>query len=113
PEGIHRSLLNLVTNAIDACMDQEGGGKNLSVVVKTRKVEDGIRLDIVDSGAGMKKEVQEELFSRFFSTKGSKGSGFGLLVTRKIIEEHGGAITFVSEPGEGSTFTVHLPLKQA
>ncbi|MCF8082279.1 MAG: response regulator [Deltaproteobacteria bacterium] len=113
PEGIHRSLLNLVTNAIDACMDQEGEGKNLSVVVRTRKVEDGIRFDIIDNGAGMKKEVQAELFSRFFSTKGSKGSGFGLLVTRKIIEEHGGAITFVSEPGEGSTFTVHLPLKQA
>jgi signal transduction histidine kinase len=60
----------------------------------------------------MTKEVQERLFKRFFSTKGSKGSGFGLLVTRKIIEEQGGSIGFRSEPGKGSTFTIHLPFKQ-
>jgi two-component system, NtrC family, sensor kinase len=111
-EGLHRSLLNLVTNAIDACAYDNAKNKDLSVIIKTFKEKDGIRIDIVDNGVGMTKEVQERLFKRFFSTKGSKGSGFGLLVTRKIIEEQGGSIGFRSEPGKGSTFTIHLPFKQ-
>jgi signal transduction histidine kinase len=57
---------------------------------------------------GMTAEVQAKLFDRFFTTKGSKGSGFGLLVTKKMIEEHGGRITFRSAPGKGTTFSIHL-----
>ena len=51
------------------------------------------------------------LFSSFFSTKGGQGTGLGLLVTQKLIREHGGEITFASQEGEGSTFTVRLPYK--
>ncbi|MBK5102377.1 MAG: HAMP domain-containing histidine kinase, partial [Desulfobacteraceae bacterium] len=83
--------------------------KDCSVVIKTRKEDSVTRFDIVDNGMGMAKEVQEKLFQRFFTTKGSKGSGFGLLVTRKIIQEQGGDITFKSEPGIGTTFTIYLP----
>lgn len=111
-EGLHRSLLNLVTNAIDACAYDSNKNKDLSVIIKTLKEKDGLRLDIVDNGVGMTKEVKGKLFKRFFSTKGSKGSGFGLLVTRKIIEEQGGSIAFRSDHGKGSTFTLHLPFKQ-
>ncbi len=81
------------------------------MVIKTRKEEDGVRFDIVDNGMGMTKEVQKKIFERFFTTKGSKGSGFGLLVTRKIIEEHGGRISFESEAGKGTTFRIHLPYR--
>ena len=106
---LHRSLLNLVTNAIDACIFDQDKEKKWSVVMKTRKEDSRIRFDIVDNGMGMTKEVQENLFERFFSTKGSKGSGFGLIVTRKIIEEQGGAITFESDPKRGTTFTLFMP----
>ena len=79
------------------------------MVIRTRKEESGLRLDVVDNGVGMTREVREKVFERFFSTKGSKGSGFGLLVSRKMIEEQGGTITFESEPGKGTTFTIQLP----
>ena len=109
PGGVYRCLLDLVTNAIDACAFDPDKGKEWSVVIKSRKEESGIRFDVVDNGMGMTKKVQEALFERFFTTKGSKGSGFGLIVTRKMIEEHGGRISFDSTPGKGSTFSMHLP----
>jgi len=109
PNRIHRCLLNLVTNAIDACALERRKEEDCSVFIKTRKKDSGIIFDIVDNGMGMTREVQEKLFERFFSTKGSKGSGFGLLVTRKIIEEHGGTIAFESAHGKGTTFTILLP----
>jgi signal transduction histidine kinase len=63
----------------------------------------------VDNGKGMTKEVQEKLFQRFFTTKGGKGTGFGLLGTRKIVDEHGGTVCFESSPTKGTTFTIRLP----
>ena len=109
PEGLHRSLLNLVSNAIDACLFDPDKEKRWSVTIRSRAEESGIRFDVVDNGMGMTDEVQAKLFGRFFTTKGSKGSGFGLLVTKKMIEEHGGRVTFRSEPGKGSMFSIHLP----
>ena len=111
PTGLHRCLLNLVTNAIDACTQEPDEGKDFCVIIRTRKEGDGIRFDIVDNGVGMSKEVQEKVFERFFSTKGPKGTGLGLLVTRKIIDEHGGTISFESAPGRGTTFTIRLPYR--
>jgi PAS domain S-box-containing protein len=110
PNGIHRCLLNLVNNAIDSCTLDPQEDKTWSVVIRTRKEGDGVRLDIEDNGVGMSKEVQEKLFDRFFSTKGGKGTGLGLLVTRKIIDEHGGSMFYESDPGRGTTFTIHLPI---
>ncbi|MEE9565924.1 MAG: response regulator [Desulfobacteria bacterium] len=112
PNGPHRCLLNLVTNAIDACILDPQEDKDWSVVMRTRNEEDNIRFDVVDNGAGMTKEVQEKLFERFFSTKGGKGTGLGLLVTRKIVNEHGGNISFESEPGKGTTFAMHFPYRR-
>jgi PAS domain S-box-containing protein len=109
PNGPHRCLLNLVTNAIDACTLDPKDDMDCSVVMRTRNEEDGIRFDVVDNGVGMTQEVQEKLFERFFSTKGGKGTGLGLLVTRKIVEEHGGTISVESEPGKGTTFTMRFP----
>jgi PAS domain S-box-containing protein len=107
--GIHRCLLNFVTNAIDACTLESDEDKDFSIIIRTRKEDDGIRFDVVDNGAGMTEEVQERLFERFFSTKGPKGTGLGLLVTRKIVDEQGGTISFESDPGKGTTFTMRFP----
>jgi PAS domain S-box-containing protein len=113
PDGLYRSLLNLVTNAIDACTSDPNKKKVRSVVIKTLEKGNAIRFDVVDNGVGMTKEVQGKVFERFFTTKGSKGSGFGLLVSRKMIEEHGGTLTFKSKPGKGTTFTIQLPYTSA
>ena len=109
PGGVHRCLLNLVANAIDACKGECDNGETATVCVKTRKEKDGVHFDVEDNGPGMTAEVQEKLFDRFFSTKGAKGTGLGLLVTRKIVDEAGGFIHFTSEVGRGTHFSLCFP----
>jgi PAS domain S-box-containing protein len=112
--SLHRSLLNLVSNAIDACRDDPTTGKDHRVKVVTAVDADNyIRFDVRDNGSGMSAEVKSRLFSSFFSTKGPQGTGLGLLVTSKLIEEHKGTIQVESEPSEGTTFTIRLPLVSA
>lgn len=108
--SLHRSLLNLVSNAIDACRDDPTLGKNHRVKVTTLMEEDNtIRFDVTDNGSGMSEDVREKLFSSFFSTKGPQGTGLGLLVTSKLIEEHQGTIDVESELAHGTTFIIRLP----
>lgn len=110
PRTIHRCLLNLVSNAIDACRYDDSVTKTHSVTVSTTLESDNIiRFDVGDNGSGMTDEVKEKIFASFFSTKGSQGTGLGLLVSSKLIEEHGGTIDVTSQLGEGTTFTVRLP----
>jgi signal transduction histidine kinase len=68
-----------------------------------------LRIRVADTGCGMSPETVTKLFTAFFSTKGSKGTGLGLPVTQKIIEEHGGRIDVESTEGQGTTFTICLP----
>ena len=66
--------------------------------------------EVSDNGAGMDYEVKKRVFTKFFSTKGSdRGTGLGLLTTRKIVQEHGGKVSFESTEGEGSTFRLEFP----
>jgi signal transduction histidine kinase len=110
PRSTHRCLMNLVSNAIDACMYDEHFYKEHRVMVRTGIGIDGtIRFEVADNGSGMSAEVKEKLFQSFFSTKGAKGTGLGLLVTQKLVEEHGGRIFVQSEQGQGTTFTIDLP----
>ncbi len=109
--SLHRSLLNLVSNAIDACLEDPNMGKKHKVSVATALEGDQwIRFEVQDNGSGMSDEVQAKLFSSFFSTKGSRGTGLGLLVTSKLIEEHKGTIAVDSKLDEGTTFIIRLPL---
>ncbi len=108
PKGIRRCLLNLVSNAVDACEGRGGGGL---VDVSSEVAADGMfHIKIADNGCGMAEEDREKLFQMFFSTKGSKGTGLGLPVTHKIISEHKGSIEVDSELGQGTCFTIILPL---
>jgi PAS domain S-box-containing protein len=112
PHTIHTALLNFVSNALDACLFDESAGKSWQVRVRTgAEPGQSIRFDVSDNGAGMSDEVQGKLFSSFFSTKGHRGTGLGLLVTRKLVEEHGGSIEVTSRRGEGTTFSMHLPVR--
>jgi len=110
PEGIHRCLLNLVTNAIDACQQDSSKGKGKEVVVRTVGVNGwGVEYQVADNGSGMEKEVRKRLFTGFFTTKGTRGTGIGLMMTKKIIDEHKGHIEVDSEAGIGTRFTIRLP----
>jgi signal transduction histidine kinase len=104
PKGIYRCVLNLVSNACDAC---DIGG---SVNMVTRATSDGrVVIEVSDNGCGMDEETLGRIYDAFFSTKGSKGTGLGLSVTQKIVKEHNGTIDVHSELGKGSTFQILLP----
>ena len=106
-KGIYRSILNLVSNAIDASQDNE----NTAVIVKTGSNDSGeLIIDVVDQGCGMDEETIQSIFQPFYSSKGSRGTGLGLSTTKKIVEEHGGRIQVTSHMGEGSTFSIILPM---
>ena len=106
PQGIHRCLLNLLTNAIDA-LDEEGG----EVKISTEKHGEGeVLITVEDNGSGIPEEICQRIFDVFFSTKGSQGTGLGLAVTKKIIEEHGGSIEVQSKEDQGTKFSIQLPI---
>lgn len=112
PNAVHRCLLNLVSNAIDACLFDLDLDKKWQVRVKTEQMDNVIKFEVTDNGLGMSDDVKQKLFTAFFSTKGGKGTGLGLLVTQKLIQEHGGKIEVKSEPGKGSTFTMLFPYRK-
>ncbi len=107
---LQRCLLNLLSNAVEACAFDETAGKQHWAGIKTFLEADGrVRFEVEDNGTGMSEEIQARLFTSFFSTKGSQGTGLGLLVTRKLIEAHQGTIEVASQPGSGTRFTFYLP----
>lgn len=107
PEGMQACLTNLVSNGIDAAlMREEPGGR---VVVRTRDENGTLVFEVEDNGCGMDYEVKHKVFTTFFTTKGGKGTGLGLLTTKKIVQEHGGRIEVDSDPGAGSAFRIRLP----
>ncbi len=107
PEGLHRAVLNIATNAIDAC-DAKADGK---VTVSTSyHAEDQLaRIVVEDNGAGIAPDDIDKVFAIFVSNKGGRGTGLGLPVSQKILREHGGDIRVSSTLGVGSTFTLELP----
>jgi signal transduction histidine kinase/pSer/pThr/pTyr-binding forkhead associated (FHA) protein len=108
-QGIHHALLNIVSNAFDAVEERPDPRVGVGTALET----DGawVRILVVDNGAGISPEKLKDIFKPFISTKGSKGTGLGLPVSRKILREHGGDILVESKPGKGSRFILRLPLK--
>jgi signal transduction histidine kinase len=107
PDAMHRAVLNVVTNAIDACEDCENG----RVTVSTAYLPiDGLAQVLVeDNGEGIPPEDVKKVFSLFESRKGSRGTGLGLPVSQKILHEHGGEIRVESTPEVGSRFYLEFP----
>ena len=110
PDLMCRCLLNLVTNAIDACIKDDPDAPDKKVTVRTiEKRGWGVEYQVSDTGCGMNNKIKKNIFKRFFSTKGSEGTGIGLMITKKIIDEHHGEIDVESKEGIGSTFLVRIP----
>ncbi|MEJ2721533.1 MAG: PAS domain-containing protein, partial [bacterium] len=139
PKDIHVCLVNLVSNAIDACVekkaDAERGARqedkvvaseerhtgeaarsdefmsagDLNVTIRVLSGPMGAVLEVTDTGCGMDETTVNKVFNTFFTTKGLEGNGLGLLVTRKLVNAHGGTIAVDSVEGEGSTFRIELP----
>jgi PAS domain S-box-containing protein len=107
-EGIHTCLTNLVSNALDAC--EMSDKKKRHVTLLTREKDGALIFEVSDDGCGMDCEVKRKVFTTFFSTKDTeRGTGLGLLTTRKIVQEHGGRIVMKSTEGKGSMFRIELP----
>ncbi|VTT96736.1 sensor protein atos : Signal transduction histidine kinase OS=Singulisphaera acidiphila (strain ATCC BAA-1392 / DSM 18658 / VKM B-2454 / MOB10) GN=Sinac_1319 PE=4 SV=1: FHA: GAF: HATPase_c [Gemmataceae bacterium] len=111
PDGIHRAVLNIVSNAVDAVEDRPN--PKVAVQAILEPAGDWAKVIVVDNGPGIPAEIVEEVFKPFVSTKGSRGTGLGLPVSRKILREHGGDIVVQSVIDKGSKFSLRIPMKSA
>jgi signal transduction histidine kinase len=128
PDGLYRAILNVTTNALDACVDamaEELAIEDDEVAASSQrdpaprqvKVETGydvaankLTVSVEDNAAGISTDQMKRIFNVFVSTKGHRGTGMGLPVSQKILEEHGGQILVESEPGRGSRFRLEWPV---
>ncbi|HEY4329927.1 MAG TPA: ATP-binding protein [Phycisphaerae bacterium] len=106
-DGVHQAILNLLMNAIDA-VEPTRGVVTLSSAFDP--VSQMAKIEVQDNGVGIADKDKERIFEPFFSTKGQRGTGLGLAVTKKIVEEHHGRIELISKVGQGTTFRIMLPL---
>lgn len=107
PNQIYQVFLNLILNAVQAM--PQGGDLSLSV---RQEAGSWVSVTVRDNGVGMSEEVRAKLFDPFFTTK-PMGTGLGLAISYRIIQEHGGMVGVESRPGQGSKFTIRLPLKNS
>lgn len=108
--AVSSALVNILENGLEACAGNKkppaGGGE---VTFSVKADADCVYFTVADNGPGMDQETREKLFTLFFSSKGSSGTGIGLFVASQIIRQHGGEISVESEPGHGARFNITLP----
>ncbi len=106
-DAIHRALLNVVANALDAVMDNANGQVRISI---EHDVSHGtIGIEVEDNGPGIPESEHDRIFQPFVSEKGSRGTGLGLAVSRKILREHDGDIEIASNTSSGTKFSLIWP----
>ena len=107
-EHLHSALINILENGFDACIKDQSKEMH-KIVFSAKQDKDHVIFEISDNGIGMDSETLEKIFTPFFSSKGNKGTGLGLFISNKIVEQHGGEINVKSAPAQGSHFTVRIP----
>lgn len=108
--SVSSALVNILENGIEACAaNPKPPKKGSEVAFSVWADPDEVHFVISDNGPGMDRETREKLFTLFFSSKGSSGTGIGLFVASQMVRQHGGSIRVESEPGKGATFKITLP----
>ena len=108
PGQLTQVFVNLFTNAAHA-MGDDGG--LLRIVVRSADSGESLRIDVSDTGSGIPTEAMPQIFEPFFTTKSDgRGTGLGLSIVRGILDAHGGTIQVSSAPGQGTIFTLTLPV---
>ncbi|MBU3953503.1 MAG: response regulator [Proteobacteria bacterium] len=113
-DAIYTVIFTLVTNALDACEEKNevpGTRTDKKVDIFVERQANWIVYRVQDNGEGMDDNVSGVLFKEFITTKGTRGTGFGLMTAKKIIDEHKGRILFESKKGQGSVFAIKIPLQ--
>jgi len=105
---LHSAIMNIIENAMDACLKDTQKDYH-KIVFTVRQSKAHILFEVFDNGVGMDSDTVAKIFTPFFSSKGRKGTGLGLYISNKIIEQHGGTIRVRSTPGQGTLFTIRLP----
>ncbi len=105
---VHSAIINILENALDACLEDRSKESH-RIIFAVKQDEDHIIFKVDDNGIGMDKETRDNLFTLFFSSKGSKGTGLGLFITNKTVQQHGGEIKVDSTPGQGTHFSIRMP----
>jgi len=112
PNELNQVFVNLIVNASQA-IEEQGRADPGTISIFTRQVDDSIEVTIGDDGPGIPEADQDQVFDMFFTTKPpGKGTGQGLAICQNIIKNHNGTITVDTAPGQGTTFTIVLPLMQ-
>ncbi len=111
PDVVTAALVNILENAVDACIEDKEKPSH-QVVMTVKGEPDAVLFEIQDDGIGMDRETQEKMFTLFFSNKGNKGTGLGLFIAHKMVDQHGGNIAVDAEPGKGCRFQIRLPRTQ-
>jgi signal transduction histidine kinase len=110
PEAIFLCLLNLIQNALEAFDDEAARATDREVAIRVFQPSGwAVAYAVSDNGPGMDNDIRERLFKGFFSTKGTRGTGIGLTMTKRIVERHQGVIEVLSNRGTGTRFTICLP----
>jgi signal transduction histidine kinase len=104
PELLHRALSNLVLNAMDAM--PKGG----TLTLRSRREDSKATIEVADTGSGMTPEERERIFTPYYTSK-QHGTGLGLAIVQSVVSDHGGKISVLSEPGQGTTFVIELPIR--
>jgi signal transduction histidine kinase len=108
PAKLNQVVLNLIVNAIDACVARGVHGK---VILTTRRVGDSVELQVSDNGCGISADIRDKIFDPFFTTKPpGQGTGLGLSICHGIVADHGGSLSVETEVGKGTTFVMKLPV---
>jgi signal transduction histidine kinase len=100
----------LLSNALDAVEPQQG---LIRVACRYEEPTNELVIEVIDNGVGIPPSMMKHMFELFHSTKGNRGTGLGLAVAKKIVEEHDGTIAAKSAPGEGTVFTIRIPVYAA
>ncbi len=107
PDGLHQVIMNLLSNAARCGAADGGAGPGR---LPLRAEEKSAYFEVIDNGKGIPPSMMKHMFELFHSTKGNRGTGLGLAVAKKIVDEHDGSISVRSTEGEGTTFTIRLPV---